>query len=121
MNKQPESPASVTSVGVPLPSPGSASEIVIASLTGKPLRKLSRQRLLKTGDKLSNIHGQELWEVVACHPLAVRVMEWPHGVDCDYTWEALYRGFYERVPADDPTLQNTMMRDTPPPANQSHE
>lgn len=76
---------------------GSASEIIIAELTGKPIRKLNRERLLKTGDMLSNRFGQQLWTVEAFHPKCVRVSEWPIGSIRDYTWEQVYT-FYERVP-----------------------
>lgn len=81
---------------------GSASEVIIAELTGLPIRKLNRERMLQTGDRLSNKFGQELWTVEAFHPKGVRVRQWPMGNLADYTWEALY-GFYERVPA---ALQN---------------
>jgi hypothetical protein len=95
-----ETPKPVGSGDLVLPS-----EIIIAELTGKPIRKLSRERLLQTGDKLSNKFGQELWTLEAFHPKGARVTQWPHGAVADYTWEALY-GFYERVPPGDPALQN---------------
>lgn len=84
---------------------GSESEIIIAELTGAPIRKLNRERMLVTGDNLCNRFGQQLWTVEAFHPKGVRVTQWPQGGVANYTWEALY-GFYERVPANDPALQN---------------
>ncbi len=84
---------------------GSASEIIIAELTGKPIRKLNRARILQTGDNLCNRFGQQLWTVEAFHPRGVRVTQWPLGTVADYTWEALY-DFYERVPANNPASQN---------------
>ena len=78
-------------------TPGSASEVFIAELTGKPIRKLHRERLLVTGDRLCNKYGQELWTLEAFHPKGARVTQWPLGNVADYTWEQLY-GFYERLP-----------------------
>jgi hypothetical protein len=84
----------------------SVSEIIIAELTGVPLRLVNRQRLLRTGDRLSNKFGQELWSVEAFHPKGVRVVNHgPYGTASDLTWEAVY-AFYERVPADDPALKD---------------
>lgn len=85
---------------------GSTSEIIIAELTGKPIRKLNRARMLQTGDTLCNKFGQQLWTVEAFHPKGVRVTQWPQGGVRDYTWEALY-GFYERVTPGDPALLPT--------------
>ncbi len=84
---------------------GSPSEIIIAELTGRPIRKLNRERMLQTGDSLCNKFGQQLWTVEAFHPRGVRVTQWPYGGVANYTWEALY-GFYELVPANDPSLAN---------------
>lgn len=106
----PETPAGAAEMRAPVfaVTPGSASEIIIAELTGKPIRKLNRERMLQTGDNLCNKFGQQLWTVEAFHPKGVRVTQWPHGGVADYTWENLY-GFYERVPPGDPALQNTLL------------
>lgn len=75
-------------------------EIIIAELTGLPIRRLNRDRLLKSGERICNKFGQELWTLEGFHPKGVRLIKWPHNVLCDYTWETLYK-YYERVPADE--------------------
>lgn len=79
------------------------SKIITAELTGIPIRQLSRNRLLRTGDRLCNKHGQELWSVEAFNPQGVQVMNHMTAREKNYTWEALY-GFYERVSPNDPEL-----------------
>lgn len=85
-----------------LPAGSAPSSVITASLTGVQLQPVNRQRMLKTGDRLSNIHGQFLWEVFAFHPEGLRVIEPMTGICKDWKWETIYT-FYERV---EPSLQN---------------
>jgi len=77
------------------PEPES-NESFVAELSGKRIRRISPDRLLKSGDKLINRYGQELWECVAFHPKGVRVTQWPHGNLADWSWENVHK-FYERA------------------------
>ncbi len=67
-----------------------SNEPFVAELTGMKLRRIGadRARSLKVGDKLSNIYGQQLWEVVRVFPEGVRVNQWPVGMLRDLTWDA---------------------------------
>lgn len=73
-------------------------ETITAELTGKPIRRLLRNRLLQTGQKLCNKFGQELWTIVAFCPHGARLHEWPTDRHSDLTWTAVYE-MYEAVPS----------------------
>lgn len=78
-----------------MPEPES-NEPFVAELSGKRIRRIGPDRLLMTGVKLSNVHGQELWECVAFNSRGVRVTQWPHGNLADWSWEQVQK-FYERA------------------------
>lgn len=97
----PTNSQSPEATGVPPPAPG--SDPIIVGFGGVKLRKINPQRMLKTGDKLGNMHGQFLWEVIAFHTQGARVIEWPHSITRDWKWEHVY-SFYERVEAEDQNI-----------------
>lgn len=76
----------------------SKTEIIIAELTGLPIRKVNPENMIQSGHNLCNRFGQRLWTIEAFHEKGIRVRQWPNGTLHDYTWLVLYADFYERVP-----------------------
>lgn len=68
----------------------------VVGIGGVKLQPISRDRLLQTGEKVANKHGQFLWEIVGFCPRGLRLTQWPHGALSDFSWEKFYAHFYER-------------------------
>lgn len=94
---------------------GSALPETCVDFHGRPLRRVDRKRLLKTGEYVANMHGQFLWELMGFSHEGVRIGDGIHGTLSDYTWERFYLHFYEHAPVKKADEQNGA--DQPRPAN----